>query len=98
MYSMFKEFIPTQNSLKKRKEEGILIVKDKNMNIHYLNEVAKDFYELIDGKKNIEEIIQELLINYDVCKKELEKDCIELVRDLQWKEIILIREVENEKV
>ena len=68
------------------------------LEIQYLNEVAKDFYLLIDGKRNLEEIIQKLLDLYEVEKEILEKDICQLLRELQWKDLIILKEINYEKI
>lgn len=94
VYDYMKYLIPIQNYIKKRENDNFLIIMSEKLEIQYLNEVAKDFYLLLDGKKNIENIVDNLLEIYDVSKKVLEKDIFHLIRELQWKNLIVLKEKE----
>ncbi len=54
-----------------------------------LNEVGSDFYQLVDGKKNLDEIIDLLNQEYDVQRELLKADLEGLVARLLDKEILL---------
>lgn len=54
-----------------------------------LNEVGSDFYQLVDGKKNLDEIIDLLEQEYDVHREVLKADLEGLVVRLLEKEILL---------
>ena len=94
VYDYMKYLIPIQNYIKKRENDNFLIIMSEKLEIQYLNEVAKDFYLLLDGKKNIENIVDNLLEIYDVSKEVLEKDIFHLIRELQWKNLIILKEEE----
>lgn len=94
VYNYMKHLIPMQNYIKKRENDNFLIIMSEKLEIQYLNEVAKDFYLLLDGKKNIENIVDNLLEIYDVSKEILEKDIFHLIRELQWKNLIILKEEE----
>lgn len=101
IYNKIKELIPLRNALKIREDGCYLIVMPQNGNIQYLNEVAREFYLLIDGKKNIECIVKRMLEEYDVSYDELQIDILNLVRELQWSQLILLKEggkVDEEKI
>lgn len=98
IYNLIKNLIPIQRYIKARENEEFLILMSDRLEIQYLNEVAKDFYLLIDGKRNLEEIIQKLLDLYEVEKEILEKDICQLLRELQWKDLIILKEINYEKI
>ena len=58
--------------------------------IYYLNSTAALFVELADGKTTVESIKNKFLEKYDVEEDELERDLIEVIRDLQWKKILTL--------
>ncbi len=83
-----KGSILVKNHLKIREDSNYLIVSTKDHNILFLDEVSKDFYLKIDGEKELETIIHELLLIYEVELEILINDIIDLVRKLQWKNIL----------
>ena len=92
VYNHIKELIPFKTFIKSRSDKEFLIVMSEKFEIQYLNEVAKDFYELIDGNKSLEVLIEEMIEIYDVEKEVLEEDIFHLVRDLQWENLISLKE------
>ena len=71
-YSVVKKIlmksIPHIKILKLREEGTTLIVVTLRMETFFLNEVAKDFLLLCDGRRRLAEIIDELSEIYDVEK------------------------------
>jgi Coenzyme PQQ synthesis protein D (PqqD) len=47
-----------------------------------LNETGAFIWELIDGKRDIEEIINELTIDYDIDKKNAEEDVLSFIDNM----------------
>ena len=74
--------------LKLREEDDTLIVVTLRLEIFFLNEVAKDFLLLCDGRRQLKEIIDELGEIYDVEKNQLTDDLMEIIRDFQYKRIL----------
>ena len=91
-YSVVKkilmESVPHTKILKLREEGETLIVVTLNMETFFLNEVAKDFIKLCDGKRRLIEIIENLGEIYDVEKNILTDDLMEITRDYQYKRIL----------
>lgn len=56
VYEMIKEYIPIKNALKEKKNGEFLILANKNSDIYYLNNMAKEIYLLINNKINISDI------------------------------------------
>lgn len=90
--ALIKELVPGRMHLKARTDNEFLIVSTKDLNVYYLNETARDFYELIDGAATINEIINKLMQIYEIDYATLEKDVVHLIRDLQWKQLIALTE------
>lgn len=72
---------------KQIKEESVLL-NVKTGDYFGLNEVGTDFFLLIDGKRNSDEILNALLELYDVEKEELQKDLDELIKTMTEKGIL----------
>ena len=90
-YSVVKkillESVPHVEALKTRVEGEILVVVNRHKKLFLLNEVAKDFLLLCDGRR-LKEIIDELGEIYDVDKNQLTDDLIDAIQDLQYKRIL----------
>lgn len=82
--------IPRLSFVKKRVNDDVLIICADNLSIYYLNSTAAFFIELADGKATIGDIKRKFLARYDVDERELEKDFVEMIRDLQWKKILTL--------
>ena len=91
-YDMMKSFIPLQYYLKKRDDGEFAIVSNERQEIFYLNDTARTFYEMCDGKNSINSIISKMLMEYSVERNVLIADMIELIRNMQWQDIIIMRE------
>ena len=95
IYQEIKELIPITKYLKKRINDEFLIIATNSGEIRYLNEVAKDFYLAVDGQKTLEELLNILLSIYNVDRIVLEKDIVDLVRDLQWQDLLELKELKE---
>lgn len=80
--------VPHVEILKSRVEGENLIIVNSFKKIFVLNEVAKDFLQLCDGKRQLIKIIDELVEIYEVEKNLLVDDLIDIIRDLQYKRIL----------
>lgn len=92
VFDRMKSLIPFKTCRKERMNENFTIIGSQNGEIVYLNETSGEFYGLCDGRRNISQIIDEMLTIYDADRTELEEDIISLIRDLQWNDIIGLRE------
>lgn len=86
--------IPYNICIKQRIEGDTLVVTTKDLSLYFLNNILKDFIELCDGKKTIQNIIDILHKYYDVEYEVLELDIINSIRDLQKKRIIYLEDIE----
>lgn len=92
IYEKMKRLIPIKNTQKYRDDGEFLIIMSHGHSIRYLNEVAKDFYLLSDGNRKVEDIVEIMLDEYEVPRDILENDILELIRNLQWNKLILLKE------
>lgn len=88
IFAWLKNKIPRCSFVKKKMNDDILIVCAENLVIYYLNSTAAFFINSADGKLTVDEIKNKFLARYDVEESELEKDFVEMIRDLQWKGIL----------
>lgn len=91
VYELLKSLVVISNATKTRVDGDFLIVMSPSHSIQYFSDVAKDFFMEIDGKKTIDNIKDLLLREYDVAEAVLISDLTELIRDLQWKNLILLK-------
>lgn len=72
---------------RKIEDETILVPIKNNVgdlqNIYVLNEVGARIWELIDGKKDMEEISDVICTEYDIIPVEAERDIKEFLKDLE---------------
>lgn len=90
IFNWLKGKVPHLTFVKKRMNNDVLIICAENLAIYYLNATAAYFIELADGKSTVGEIKNKFLNRYDVDEQELEKDFVEMIRDLQWKKILIL--------
>ncbi len=90
IFSWLENKIPRKLFVKKRMNDDVLIICAENLAIYYLNATAAFFIELADGKTTVGEIKEKFLVRYAVDERELEKDFVEMIRDLQWKKILVL--------
>lgn len=90
IFEWLKNKIPVATYVKKRSNGDMLIVCADDLVIYYLNSTAAFFLDSVDGKLTVAEIKNKFLENYDVEERELETDFIEMIRDLQWKKILVL--------
>ncbi|MBQ6297675.1 MAG: PqqD family protein [Selenomonadaceae bacterium] len=90
IFSWLENKIPCISFVKKRMNDGVLIICAENLTIYYLNSTAAYFIELANGTVTVGDIKQKFLDRYAVEERELEKDFVEMIRDLQWKKILTL--------
>lgn len=93
VYTLIKNYIPIKNTLKEKENGEFLILANKNSDIYYLNNIAKEMYYLINNKNNIQDIFEKIKKEYDVNDDELQNDIVDFIRDLQWKNLVRLKEV-----
>ena len=90
IFTWLENKIPHVTFVKKRLNDDVLIICTENLMSYYLNSTAAFFIELADGKSTVGDIKNKFLARYDVDEQELEKDFVEMIRDLQWKKILTL--------
>ena len=90
IFNWIENKIPHVTFVKKRMNDDVLIICAENLAIYYLNATAAYFIELANGKATVGDIKKKFLARYAVEDSELEKDFVEMIRDLQWKKILML--------
>ena len=76
--------------VKMREDGDFFVVTTQDLDIYYLNATGGFFLQLCNEKRTINEIFYEMLNVYEISHEQLRKDIVNLVRDLQWKKIIIL--------
>lgn len=92
VFEKIKDLKPEQFYLKKRNETNFLIVSSPKSIIYYLGDLSREIYLECQGNNTIFEIYNKILNEYDVSEEVLQEDIVELIRDFQWKNIIVLNE------
>ena len=90
IFEWIKDKVPVAAYVKKRMNDDILIICAETLSMYYLNATAAFFINSADGNATVNEIKSKFLQKYDVDEEELEKDIIDMIRDLQWKQILYL--------
>ena len=90
---LYPEFTP----IKTRMVDGVFIVSTRNLNLLFLNETVKSFCGYADGTNSFAQIIDLLLKEYDVPRETLVSDMENLLRELQWEQLITLSKHEKPK-
>lgn len=90
VFEWIKDKVPVVAYVKKRMNEDILIICAETLSMYYLNATAAFFINSADGNATVNEIKDKFLQKYDVDEEELEKDLVDTIRDLQWKQILYL--------
>ena len=90
VFDWMKSKVPRASFLKSRMNDEVMIVCADSLIIYYLNATAAFLLNNVDGVSTVDEIKQKFLAKYAVDERELENDLIEVVRDLQWKKILIL--------
>lgn len=88
IYNHLKDFYVLPIYRKLRKEGDVTIVMSENLELGYLNSTSSFFMENVDGEHSIDEITAKMYEEYEVQQEILERDMVNLVRDLQWRKLI----------
>jgi len=92
VWDWIKNKKPVDISLKKRMEDQVLVIYGSTLEICYMNEIAEIVVEMSNGKYSIQDIVEKILLVYDIDEEELKNDILDLVRELQWKRLIRLRD------
>lgn len=69
-------------------ENNIIIVDLDREKVLDLDNSAKEIWELIDGKKSITDIAENLIEKYDISKQDIVKDIISFINELLKRELV----------
>lgn len=72
----------------------IMLMDDDDTNV-YLTDLSAEIFDMCDGTHSIEDIINQIMSDYDVTYEECSKDVKECINDLVDSNIINIKEEVN---
>lgn len=99
VYEMIKKLVPVLMIKKLRLDSDFTIVSSfDDLQLYYFNSNTSYFFSQIDGRKTIEEIVEGLKKEFDVENEVLENDYVDFIRDLQWKKLIKLKELNHEEL
>ena len=90
IFQWLKNKVPHCSIVKKRMNDDILIACADSLTIYYFNSTAAFFLNSVDGKLTVDDIKKKFLEKYDVNESLLENDFVDMIRDLQWKQILTL--------
>ena len=92
VFSYLANYVPVRKELKLRVEGKVGIVSNcQNYRVDFLNETALIIFQLIDGKRSVENILQCFLEKVEVERDILEHDLIEILRNFLWQKLIVLK-------
>ena len=92
-YEMLKDYVPVKTALKTRKEGDMLIASNESGQIYYLNETAAYIWCIIDETSSIEDLQQKISEEYKADPERIRNDIVNVIRDMQWKKLLRLKEV-----
>ena len=90
IYEWMKDKRPCKMTLKERLDGDFLIVYGEQLEICYLNKTSAMILQACNGRHTVEDILQMLFNRFNASKEELKTDLIDILRDLQWKRLIVL--------
>jgi hypothetical protein len=70
-------------------DEAVLVIPQKGQ-VKVINEVGAVIWELIDGKRNIAQIVSEIVAQFDVDPVSAEADTLNFMLELHKRDIVFI--------
>lgn len=89
---LVKTSVPIRNPeiiAKLAEDEAVLVMPQKGQ-VKVFNEVGAVIWELIDGKRTIENIIEEIISQFDVDRVTAESDVLNFTSELYNRDIIAL--------
>jgi hypothetical protein len=90
--------MPSEDVVAREIEGELVIVPltsgigDMEDELYTLNDSGKAIWDRLDGKRSLSNIVDELIIEYDVDRNEIEEDVIGLVSELLKRKMLLLIE------
>ncbi|MEO0284861.1 MAG: PqqD family protein [candidate division WOR-3 bacterium] len=91
---MKEKYITNSKIVFRKEEDGALLYNLETGEIKILNEVGAFIFELCDGKHDKEEIINEIIKNFEIDKNTAEKDFDIFIKEMEKENLILRKELD----
>lgn len=98
VFTEFQELVPIKTCQKFRKDEAFTIVTNISNEYFYLNETASSIFLMCNGENSINSIYKSIFSEYEVSEGILKKDVVRIIRDLQWKRLIKLKKVKENRI
>ena len=77
-------------------DEAVLVMPQKGQ-VKVINEVGAVIWELIDGKRNIGQIVEEVISQFDVDPVSAETDTLNFISELKIREIVSLSDYQAQE-
>lgn len=85
------------NDIVAREIQGVLVIVpvtsgigDLEEELFTLNDTAKSIWDMLDGRRTVNEIVMELATKYEVSAEELAADVVGLLEELVGRKLVLV--------
>ena len=87
------KIIPFKNKsiLYRREKDKTVLLNEISGSPYYLESTGSYIWNIIDGKKSLEDILDELIHNFDSDEKVIKTDLIEFITELLDNQIITVK-------
>ncbi|MCK4667510.1 PqqD family protein [Candidatus Dependentiae bacterium] len=87
------KIIPCRNKaiLFRREKDKTVLLDELSGSPYYLESTGSYIWNIIDGKKNLKDILNELIEKFDSDKKVIKTDLIEFITELLENQIITVK-------
>jgi hypothetical protein len=75
---------------KERSQEAVLVIPAKG-EVKVLNDVGAFIWPLVDGKKTVLNLVQEVCLQYDVDQDQAQEEILEFINDLVERGLLVIK-------
>ncbi len=92
-FELMSNCIPKACAIKVRTNDEILIAMAGNGRIYYLNDTAKYIYSCCNGTNHISDILESLIVEYEINEDEIsmvKNDLIDELRNMQLEQLVEI--------
>lgn len=71
-------------------DDGLVMMSLENNSYYGLDEIGKRVWEILDNKTSVDNLLLDLMSEYNVSRQECEQDILDLLESLQKENLIVI--------
>ena len=89
-------YVPSEDIVAREIEGELIIVPlvsgiaDMEDDLFTLNPTARAIWERLDGKRSLEDVVEDLAKEYEGSREDIEKDVVGLIKELLKRKIVVI--------